>query len=457
MFIQVRNSSVFINVLYKTDVFIFVRAQSIALYNKATNRVTRKIGGYTMVKKEKVVLAYSGGLDTSCILKWLIECGYDVIAMIADVGQKEDFDAAEKKAKAIGAKKVYVVDCKEEFVTKYIFPAIQGNAIYEGRYLLGTSLARPLIAQKQMAVASKEKAEYVSHGATGKGNDQVRFELTYYALNPKIKVIAPWKEREFLNQFKGRTDMLNYCNKNGIPVEATKAKPYSCDENLMHISYESGILEDPNKAPTKDMFKWTVDPQDAPDKETVVKIYFKNGLPIKIEDITNNVKETKPLKLFQYLNKIGAENGIGRLDIVENRYVGIKSRGVYETPAGTILHVAHIDIEGIAMDREVLRLRNMLTPKFAELIYNGFWFSPEMDFLMAAIKKSQEAIDGNVTLKLYKGNVTIMGRESHTSLYNQNLSSMDIEGGYNQEDAEGFIKINAIRLAAHSAIMKQFK
>jgi argininosuccinate synthase len=407
--------------------------------------------------KEKVVLAYSGGLDTSCILKWLIDKGFDVIAMIADVGQKEDFKAAELKAKKIGAKKVYVVDCKEEFVTKYIFPAIQGNAVYEGRYLLGTALARPIIAQKQIAVAKKEKAQYVSHGATGKGNDQVRFELTYYALNPSIKVIAPWKIREFLDQFKGRIDMLNYCEKHGIPVEATKAKSYSCDENLMHISYESGILEDPNKSPTKDMFKWTVDPVDAPDQETVLKIYFKDGLPVKVEDLTNKKVEKKPLKLFQYLNKVGAENGIGRIDIVENRYVGIKSRGVYETPAGTILHAAHMDIEGIAMDREVLRLRNMLTPKFAELIYNGFWFSPEMDFLMASIKKSQEAIDGNVTLKLYKGNITIIGRVSHTSLYNQDLSSMDIEGGYNQEDAEGFIKINAIRLAAHNAIMKQFK
>jgi argininosuccinate synthase len=410
-----------------------------------------------MTKKEKVVLAYSGGLDTSCILKWLIDRGYEVIAMIADVGQNENFDEAEKKAKAIGAKKVYVVDCKEEFVTDYIFPAIQGNAIYENRYLLGTSLARPIIAQKQIAIAQKEKASYVSHGATGKGNDQVRFELTYYALNPKIKVIAPWKIGEFLDEFKGRIDMLNYVEKHKIPVEATKEKSYSCDENLMHISYESGILEDPNIGPTKDMFKWTVDPMDAPDKETTVKIHFKDGIPVKVEDLTNNVTEKKPLKLFQYLNKIGAENGVGRIDIVENRYVGIKSRGVYETPAGTILHAAHMDIEGIAMDREVLRLRNMMTPKFAELIYNGFWFSPEMDFLMASIKKSQEAIDGTVTLKLYKGNVTIIGRESHTSLYNQDLSSMDIEGGYNQEDAEGFIKINAIRLAAHHAIMKQFK
>ncbi len=407
--------------------------------------------------KEKVVLAYSGGLDTSCILKWLIDKGYDVIAMIADVGQQEDFKSAETKAKKIGAKKVYIINCKEEFVTNYIFPAIQGNAVYEGRYLLGTSLARPLIAQKQIAVAQREKAKYVSHGATGKGNDQVRFELTYYALNPKIKVIAPWKIREFLNEFKGRTDLLNYAEKHGISVEATKAKPYSCDENIMHISYESGVLEDPNTSPAKDMFKWTVDPMDAPNKEVVIKIEFKNGIPIKVEDMTNNVTEKRPLKLFQYLNKIGAENGIGRIDIVENRFVGIKSRGVYETPAGTILHIAHMDIEGIAMDREVLKLRNMLSPKFAELIYNGFWYSPEMEFLMAAIKKSQEAIDGVVTIKLYKGNITILSRVSPASLYNKDLSSMDIEGGYNQEDAEGFIKINAIRLAAHSTIMRQFK
>ncbi|PIN77191.1 argininosuccinate synthase [Candidatus Woesearchaeota archaeon CG10_big_fil_rev_8_21_14_0_10_34_8] len=410
-----------------------------------------------MIKKEKVVLAYSGGLDTSCILKWLIDKGYDVIAMIADLGQMEDFTAAKSKALKIGAKKVYIIDCKKEFVTDYILPAIQGNAVYEGRYLLGTSLARPLIAKKQIEVAKKEDAHYVSHGATGKGNDQVRFELSYYALNPKIKVIAPWKVKEFLDKFKGRTDLLNYAEQNGIPVTATKAKPYSTDENLMHISYESGILEDPNLTPESDMCKWTKDPKDAPDKETEIKIYFKNGLPVKVEDLTNNVTEKKPLELYLYLNKIGAENAVGRIDIVENRFVGIKSRGVYETPAGTILHVAHMDIEGIAMDREVLKLRNMLSPKFAELIYNGFWFSPEMDFLMAAIKKSQEAIDGTVKLKLYKGNVIILGRESPSSLYNKDLSSMDIEGGYNQEDAEGFIKINAIRLAAHNAIMKQFK
>lgn len=408
--------------------------------------------------KEKVILAYSGGLDTSCILKWLIDKGYEVIALLADVGQQEDFAAAKEKALKIGAAKVYIEDGKEEFVTDFILPAIQGNAVYEGRYFLGTALARPVIARRQIALAKKENAQYVAHGATGKGNDQVRFELTYYALHPKIKVISPWKMKEFLDCFKGRSDLIHYAQEKGIPISATLEKPYSIDENLMHISYESGILEDPHAVPPADMYKWTVDPKKAPDTETILKIYFKDGIPVKVEncsDKTHKIMKEKPLELFQYLNSLGAENGVGRIDIVENRFVGIKSRGVYETPAGTILHAAHTDIEGIAMDREVLRLRNMLSPKFAELIYNGFWFSPEMEFLMAAIKKSQEAIDGIVTLKLYKGNVFILGRESPSSLYNKDLSSMDIEGGFNQQDSEGFIKINAIRLAAHHAIMKQ--
>lgn len=407
--------------------------------------------------KEKVILAYSGGLDTSCILKWLIDKGYEVIAMLADVGQQEDFAAAKEKALKIGAAKVYIEDAKEEFVTDFILPAIQGNAVYEGRYFLGTALARPVIARRQIALAKKENAQCVAHGATGKGNDQVRFELTYYALHPKIKVISPWKMKEFLDRFKGRSDLIRYAQEKGIPISATLEKPYSIDENLMHISYESGILEDPNASPPTDMYKWTVDPKKAPDTEAILKIYFKDGTPVKVENITdkNKTVKEKPLELFQYLNKVGSENGVGRIDIVENRFVGIKSRGVYETPAGTILHAAHTDIEGIAMDREVLRLRNMLSPKFAELIYNGFWFSPEMEFLMAAIKKSQEAIDGTVTFKLYKGNIFILGRESPSSLYNKDLSSMDIEGGFNQQDSEGFIKINAIRLAAHHAIMKQ--
>ncbi|MFW5752063.1 MAG: argininosuccinate synthase [bacterium] len=405
--------------------------------------------------KEKVVLAYSGGLDTSVILKWLIDKGYEVIAYIADVGQEDDFDSAKEKALKIGATEVFIEDLREIFVKDYIFPAIKANAVYENRYLLGTSLARPIIAKRQIEIAEKVGATYVSHGATGKGNDQVRFELTYYALNPKIKVLAPWKIQEFLEEFKGRTDMLNYAEKKGIPVKASLKKPYSEDDNLMHISHEAGVLEDPKYRPEKDMFTKIVLPQDAPDKETKLAIEFKDGVPVKVYNQDDETTVTEPLELFIYLNKLGGDNGIGRLDMVENRYVGIKSRGVYETPGATILMQAHMDIEGIAMDREVMRLRNMLSPVFAELVYNGFWFSPEMDFLMAAINKSQELIDGIVYLTLYKGNVIIEGRESSSSLYDKDLSSMDIEGGFDQTDSQGFIKINAIRLMAHHAILNK--
>ncbi len=406
---------------------------------------------------KKVILAYSGGLDTSCILKWLVDKGYDVVAYIADVGQQEDFEAARQKALKVGASKVYVEDLKKEFVTDFIFPAIKANAIYEGRYLLGTSLARPLIAKRQMEIAAKENAEYVSHGATGKGNDQVRFELAYYALNPKIKIISPWKDPEFLSRFKGRTDLINYAKEKGIPIKATHERPYSTDANLMHISYESGVLEDPMTPPTEDMFEWTKSPKDAPDKETRLEIHFKDGIPVKVVNKDGGKNVEDPLGLFTYLNEVGAANGVGRIDIVENRFVGIKSRGVYETPGATILRAAHMDIESVAMDREVMALRDMLEPKFSELVYNGFWFSPEMDFLKAAIDKSQEVIDGVVHLSLYKGNITITGRESPSSLYDKELSSMNIEGGFDQTDSVGFIKINAIRLMAHHAIMHRKK
>jgi len=404
---------------------------------------------------KKIVLAYSGGLDTSVILKWLIDKGYEVIAYVADVGQDDDFAEVEKKALRIGASRVYIRDLRREFVTDYIFPALKANAVYENRYLLGTSLARPLIAKYQIQVAAEEKAGIVSHGATGKGNDQVRFELSYYALNPGIKVLAPWKTQDFLDQFKGRTDMLNYAKANNIPVKATVSKPYSEDDNLMHISHEAGILEDPAYKPEKEMFTKIVPPQNAPDKEIHLQIHFKDGIPVRVVNAESRADISDPLELFMYLNKVGGENGIGMLDMVENRFVGIKSRGVYETPAGTILLHAHMDIEGIAMDREVMRLRNMLSPVFAEIVYNGFWFSPEMDFLRAAIDKSQELIDGVVWLTLYKGNVIIDGRESPSSLYNKELSSMDIEGGFDQKDSAGFIKINAIRLMAHHAISKK--
>lgn len=409
------------------------------------------------MENKKVILAYSGGLDTSVILKWLIDKGYEVVAYIADVGQEDDFEEVKRKALAIGASKVYIENLQEELVTDYIFPIIRANAKYEGRYLLGTSVARPLIAKRHIEIAHKENAAYVSHGATGKGNDQVRFELGYYALDPKIKVLAPWKMQEFLDTFKGRTDMLNYAEEKKIPVKASLKKPYSEDDNLLHISHEAGILEDPKYKFDKEILTKMVTPMDAPDKETHIEVHFKDGTPVKVVNTTDNLTVEKPLELFNYLNKIGGENGVGLLDMVENRYVGIKSRGIYETPAGEILMLAHSDIEGIAMDREVLRLRNMLSPIFAEIVYNGYWFSPEMDFLMAAINKSQELIDGIVYITLYKGNVIIDGRESPSSLYDKDLSSMDIEGGFDQKDSEGFIKINAIRLMAHNAILKKKK
>jgi len=402
---------------------------------------------------KKVILAYSGGLDTSVILKWLVEKGFDVIAYIADIGQHDDLSAVRKKALKTGASKVYLEDLREELVADYVFAAVKANAIYEGRYLLGTSLARPLIAKKQIDIAHREQAEYVAHGSTGKGNDQVRFELSYYVLDPRIKIISPWKDSEFLSQFQGRSDLIDYASAHGIDVKASKQKPFSEDSNLIHISHESGTLEDPKAPAEEEVYSWTKSPKEAPDNETCLEIHFKDGIPVKVMDKTHRVVKTRPYDLFSYLNELGATNGIGRMDMVENRFVGIKSRGVYETPGLTILRCAHLDIEGIAMDREVMRLRDMLTPKFSELVYNGFWFSPEMDFLMAAINKSQEVIDGIVYLMLYKGNVMVTGRESPSSLYDKELSSMDIEGGFDQEDSRGFININAIRLKAHNAIM----
>ena len=409
------------------------------------------------LSKKKVILAYSGGLDTSVILKWLVNKGYDVICFVGNVGQKDDFKAVEKKAFKTGASKVYVEDLREEFVTDFIFPALRGNAIYEGRYLLGTSLARPLLGKKQIEIAAKEKAEYVSHGSTGKGNDQVRFELAYYSLNPNIKVISPWKNPEFLTEFKGRSDLINYAKKWNISVKASKAKPYSEDENLMHISHEAGILEDPLFRPPENMFSMTASPKKAPNKETIIEIHFEDGNPVKVKNKNDGTVKTNPLKLFMYLNELGSVNAIGRVDMVENRFIGIKSRGIYESPGATILWLAHRDLEGIAMDKEVMHIRDMLIPKLSELIYNGFWFSPEMDFIMSAFNKSQEAIDGKVILSLYKGNVNVIGRESHTSTYNQELSSMEVEGGFDATDSIGFININALRLKAHHLVLHKRK
>ncbi len=409
------------------------------------------------MENKKVVLAYSGGLDTSVLVKWLSEKGYEVTCFVGDVGQRENFKEVEQKALKTGAKKVYIEDLKKEFVTDYIFPALRGNAVYENKYLLGTSLARPLLAKAQIEIAEKENAEFVAHGATGKGNDQVRFELAYYALKPDIKIIAPWKDPEFLSQFSGRGDLINYAKKHNIPINSSNNKPFSEDENLMHISHEAGILEDPAFRPPENTFSKTISPKNAPDQETIIQIHFKDGTPIRVINENDGTEKSDPLELFNYVNKLGSENGIGRVDMVENRFIGIKSRGIYENPGAEILWKAHQDLEGIAMDKEVMNIRNMLVPKFSKIIYNGFWFSPEMDFLMNAFNKSQEAIDGKVMLSLYKGNVMIIGRESPTSLYNQELSSMEVEGDYDATDARGFININAIRLKAHHLVLRKGK
>ncbi len=403
---------------------------------------------------KKVVLAYSGGLDTSCILKWLELEGYSVIAFIGDVGQDEDFEEIGRRAEATGADAVHVVDLKREFVTDYIFPAIAGGAIYESRYLLGTSLARPPLAKAQIEVARQEKADGVSHGATGKGNDQLRFELAYAALAPRLEVVAPWKINSFLEKFQGRTDLIRFAKEHNIECPVTLEKPFSTDENLMHRSYESGVLEDPARPPDKEIFTVCVDPKDAPDEITTIEIEFRDARPIRVKNLVDGREETEPLALFTYLNKLGGDNGIGRIDIVENRFIGIKSRGIYETPGGTILHIALRDLEGIAMDKQVQRLRDMLAPEYAAIIYNGFWFSPEMEFLAGALEKSQQLIDGVVQLELYKGNASPIGRSSPSSLYNEKLSSMDVAGGFNQIDSDGFIRINALRLMAHRLIVR---
>ena len=407
------------------------------------------------MKKEKVVLAYSGGLDTSIILKWLVNKKFEVICFIGDVGQSDDFDLVKEKAIKLGASKVHIKDLQEEFIVDYIFPALQGNALYEGRYLLGTSLARPVLAKAQIDVANEEGATIVSHGSTGKGNDQVRFELSYYALAPDIKVLAPWKNTEFLNQFKGRDDLLDYAKKWSIPVTASKNSPYSEDENIMHISHEAGELENPETRPEESVFSLTNSIANSDENESLIEIHFKNGIPTKVKNMDDGETISGALNLFRYLNELGNRHGIGRVDMVENRFIGIKSRGIYETPGATILWEAHRDLEGIAMDKEVMHIRDMLIPKFSELIYNGFWFSPEMDFLLTAINKSQEAVDGKVKLALIKGNVITIGRESPSSLYDKDLSSMNVEGGFDATDSTGFININAIRLKAHNLIMKK--
>jgi argininosuccinate synthase len=389
-------------------------------------------------KVKKVVLAYSGGLDTSVILKWLIET-YDceVITFSADIGQEEELDQVKEKAFKTGASKVYIDDLKEIFVKDFVFPVFRANAIYEGKYLLGTSLARPLIAKRQMEIAGLEGADAVSHGATGKGNDQVRFELSYFAMDPHIRIIAPWREWNL----SSRTALMAFAEKHGIPVPTTPAKPYSTDRNLLHISYEGGILEDPWKTPDEDMFILSVSPGNAPDKAEIIDITFEKGNPTAI-----NGEILTPANLLKKLNVLGGRHGIGRADIVENRFVGMKSRGVYETPGGTILRTAHMAVESITMDREVMHLRDSLVPKYSELIYYGFWFTPEMKLLQDMIDKTQENVSGIVRLELYKGNCTVLGRKSEKSIYSVDFATFEDDNVFSQKDAEGFIRLNALRL-----------
>jgi argininosuccinate synthase len=389
--------------------------------------------------KSKIVLAYSGGLDTSVILKWLqTEYNADVIAYAADLGQGVELEEAKVKAKKLGAKKIYIENLKEEFVKDYVFPMFRCNTIYEGEYLLGTSIARPLIAKRQIEIAKKEKANAVSHGATGKGNDQVRFEFSYYALEPKIKVIAPWREWDL----SSRTKLLEFAAKNQIPImkHNRTESPYSVDANVLHRSAEGKILEDPWKRPPENVFGISKSPQNAPNKETVITIQFKKGDPIAI-----NGKKLSPFNLLEKLNQLGAANGIGRVDIVENRYVGIKSRGVYETPGGTILLKAHRAIESITLDREEVFTKDELMPKYARLVYNGYWFAPERIMMQKAIDETQKRVNGEVKLVLYKGNVILIGRKSPNSLYDEDLATFE-SSNYDQRDAEGFIKLNALRL-----------
>lgn len=386
----------------------------------------------------KIVLAYSGGLDTSVAIEWLKQSyGSEIIAFCADLGQGEDLDGVEEKALKTGASKAYVEDLREIFAVDYIFPMLRANAVYEGSYLLGTSIARPLIAKRQIEIAAKEGADAVAHGATGKGNDQVRFELTYYALNPGIKVIAPWREWPF----DSRSSLIEYAEKHHIPVTATRNKPYSTDRNLLHISYEGGILEDPWAEPPADMYTIMTAPEKAPGKPVYIEISYEKGNPVALDGITMT-----PGALLERLNSIAGANGIGRIDIVENRYVGIKSRGVYETPGGTVLHTAHRAVESLTLDREVLHLRDSLITRYAELVYYGYWFSPEREALQLMMDDMQKNVTGLVRLKLYKGNCLVVGRKSENSLYNPELATFEKDAIYNQRDAEGFIKLNALRL-----------
>jgi argininosuccinate synthase len=397
-------------------------------------------------KIRKVVLAYSGGLDTSVILKWLIETYQcEVVSFSADIGQRDDLDQIRDNARKTGASKVYIEDLTETFVSDYVFPAFRANAIYESQYLLGTSLARPLIAKRQIEIAHSEKADAVSHGATGKGNDQVRFELGYLSHDPHIKIIAPWREWDL----NSRTALMEFAGKHGIKVQATHDKPYSTDSNLLHVSYEGGILEDPWAEAPEDIFTLTVSPKQAPDKPEIIELTFQKGDPIEL-----NGKQLTPANLLRALNHYGGRHGIGRVDIVENRFVGMKSRGVYETPGGTILRAGHMALESITMDREVMHLRDSLIPKYAQLVYNGFWFAPEMKLLQNMIDQTQQNVSGTVRLELYKGNCSVLGRKSDKSLYREDFATFEDDQVYDQKDAEGFIRLNALRLRIQKLMEK---
>jgi argininosuccinate synthase len=397
-----------------------------------------------MEKIKKVVVAYSGGLDTSVIPRWLMETyGCEVIAFAADLGQEDDFHALEKRALKTGVSKVYVEDLKEEFVRDFIFPMLRANAVYEGSYLLGTSIARPLIAKRQIAVARREKADAVCHGSTGKGNDQVRFELTYLALNPRIKIIAPWR----LWHFKSRQSLIAYAREQNIPIQVTPQKPYSSDRNIFHISFEGGILEDPWKQPSEDMFVLTSSPEKAPAKPLYLEITYRQGNPVAI-----NGKALSPARLLAQLNRLGGMHGIGRVDIVENRYVGMKSRGVYETPGGTILHAAHRAVESLTLDREVMRIKEGLITRYAEMVYYGYWFAPERELLQKTIDETQKFVTGVVRVKLYKGSCTVAGRKSPHSLYRPDFATFEEDTVYDQRLAEGFIQLNALRLKINSLL-----
>jgi argininosuccinate synthase len=397
-------------------------------------------------KIRKVVLAYSGGLDTSVILKWLIETYQcEVVSFSADIGQRDDLDQIRDNARKTGASKIYIEDLTETFVSDYVFPAFRANAIYESQYLLGTSLARPLIAKRQIEIAHSEKADAVSHGATGKGNDQVRFELGYLSHDPHIKIIAPWREWDL----NSRTALMEFAGKHGIKVQATHDKPYSTDSNLLHVSYEGGILEDPWAEAPEDIFTLTVSPKQAPDKPEIIELTFQKGDPIEL-----NGKQLTPANLLRALNHYGGRHGIGRVDIVENRFVGMKSRGVYETPGGTILRAGHMALESITMDREVMHLRDSLIPKYAQLVYNGFWFAPEMKLLQNMIDQTQQNVSGTVRLELYKGNCSVLGRKSDKSLYREDFATFENDQVYDQKDAEGFIRLNALRLRIQKLMEK---